>query len=93
MNVDISERAFEDAIEATLLRHTEGVIAEEHASYLDMPPGGYRKRLDERLRSQTLPHPGGRAGLCASDAAPRVEAAFAASRGSRGGAVPEEAVL
>ena len=47
MNVDISERAFEDAIEATLLRHSEGLIAEELVSYLDMPPGGYRKRRDE----------------------------------------------
>ena len=47
MNVDISERAFEDAIEATLLRHSEGIIAEERASYLDMPPGDYQKRRDE----------------------------------------------
>ena len=47
MNVDISERAFEDAIEATLLRHNEGEIAEERASYLNMPPGGYQKRRDE----------------------------------------------
>ena len=36
MNVDVSERAFEDAIEACLLQHSEGVIAEERASYLDM---------------------------------------------------------
>ena len=47
MNVDISERAFEDAIEAALLQRREGVIAEERASYMDMPPGGYQKRRDE----------------------------------------------
>ena len=47
MNVDISERTFEDAIEATLLQHSEGVITEERASYLDMPPGGYQKRRNE----------------------------------------------
>ena len=42
MNVDVSERAFEDAIEAALLRR-EGVVAEEGSSYLDMPSGGYSK--------------------------------------------------
>ena len=47
MNVDVSERAFESAIEECLLQHREGVIAEERASYLDMPPGGYQKRRDE----------------------------------------------
>ena len=47
MNVDVSERAFEDAIEACLLQHSEGVIAEERASYLDAGPGGYLKRRDE----------------------------------------------
>ena len=46
MNVDVSERAFEDAIEACLLQNREGVIAEEQASYLDLPPGGYQKRGD-----------------------------------------------
>ena len=47
MNVDVSERAFEDAIESSLLSHSEGVIAEEQASYLDMASGGYQKRRDE----------------------------------------------
>ena len=47
MNVDISERAFEDAIEATLLQHSKGVIAEERASYMDIRRGGYLKRRDE----------------------------------------------
>ena len=47
MNVDISERAFEDAIEATLLRQSEGMVGEERVSYLDISPGGYRKRRDE----------------------------------------------
>ena len=47
MNVDVSERAFEDAIEASLLQHSRGSIAEERASYIDIPPGGYQKRQDE----------------------------------------------
>ena len=47
MNVDVSERAFEDAIEACLLQHSGSAVAEERTSYLDMPPGGYRKRRDE----------------------------------------------
>ena len=47
MNVDVSERAFEDAIEACLLQHSEGAIAEEPASYRDMPRGGYQKCRDE----------------------------------------------
>ena len=32
MNVDVSERAFENAIEATLLQRSEGAIAEERAA-------------------------------------------------------------
>ena len=47
MNVDVSERAFEDAIEACLLQHSGGAVAEERASYLDMPPGGYQKCRNE----------------------------------------------
>ena len=35
MNVDVSERAFEDAIEAALLRRKEGMVAEERYSYVD----------------------------------------------------------
>ena len=46
MNVDVSERAFEDAIEAALLRR-EGVVAEERYSYVDMPSDGYSKRGSE----------------------------------------------
>ena len=46
MNVTVSERAFEDAIEAALLRR-EGVVAEERYSYDDMPPGGYSKHSPE----------------------------------------------
>ena len=46
MNVDVSERAFEDAIEECLLQHSGGAVAEERASYMDMPPGGYQKRRD-----------------------------------------------
>ncbi len=44
MNVDVSERAFEDAIEAALLRP---VLAEKRAPYGDMPPGGYSKRVSD----------------------------------------------
>ena len=43
MNVDVSERAFEDALEAALLRR-EGTIAEERGSSGDLPSGGYTKR-------------------------------------------------
>ena len=46
MNVDVSERAFEDAIEADLLL-SEDVVAEEQYSYVDMPSGGYSKRGSE----------------------------------------------
>ena len=42
MNVKVSERAFEDAIEAALLQDV-GVIAEERASYKEMRPGGYSR--------------------------------------------------
>ena len=44
MYVDVSERAFEDAIEVALLQR-EGVVAEERYSYVDMPSGGYSKRV------------------------------------------------
>ena len=47
MPVDISERAFEDAIEACLLQRTEGSIGEERGSYLNLTPGGYRKRTSD----------------------------------------------
>ena len=47
MIVDITERAFEDAIEATLLSHDDGMIAEDRASYMNTQSGGYHKRGDE----------------------------------------------
>ena len=54
MFVDISERAFEDAIEASLIQDSPdtaqngaSVVAEARRSYLNMPSGGYRKRLSE----------------------------------------------
>ena len=47
MQVEVSERAFEDAIEACLLQNGEGLIGEEPGSYLDPTPGGYRKRTSE----------------------------------------------
>lgn len=47
MQVEVSERAFEDAIEACLLQNGERLIGEERAFYLDMTPGGYRKRTSE----------------------------------------------
>ena len=46
MNVEVSERAFEDTIEAALIR-PRGAIAEEQISYDDMPSGGYSKRSSE----------------------------------------------
>ena len=47
MYVDVSERAFEDAIEASLLQHVQGQIGDIRSSYLDMSLGGYNKRLSE----------------------------------------------
>ena len=46
MNPDISERAFEDAIEAALIRR-DRVVAEQRDSHDDMPSGGYSKRSSE----------------------------------------------
>ena len=52
--VDVSERAFEDAIEVALLQggpdavqHGARVVAEERSSYLYMSPGGYQRRRSE----------------------------------------------
>ena len=47
MQVDVSERAFEDAIEACLLQNGERLIGEERVSYLNLMPGGYRKRTSD----------------------------------------------
>ena len=47
MQVEISERAFEDAIEGCLLQDGERSIGEERVSYLDPTPGGYRKRTSD----------------------------------------------
>lgn len=44
MYVDVSEQAFEDAIEAGLLQHAQGALVERRSSYLDMKPGGYNQR-------------------------------------------------
>ena len=47
MQVEVSERALEDAIEACLVQNSERLIGEERGSYLDMTPGGYRKRTSD----------------------------------------------
>ena len=55
MTPEVSERAFEDAIEAALLRHGPDAprgnaksVRESPSSYGDDPlPGGYRKRSPE----------------------------------------------
>lgn len=47
MYVDVSEQAFEDAIETGILRHAQGAFGEERSSYLDMKPSGYNKRDSE----------------------------------------------
>ena len=47
MYVDVSERAFEDSIEAGLLQHAQGAFGERRSSYLDMKPRGYNKRRSE----------------------------------------------
>ena len=46
MNVEVTERAFEDAIEVALLQRGS-MVAEERDSYVDMPSGGYLKRGTE----------------------------------------------
>ena len=60
MSPEISERAFEDAIECGLLRYGPDACVEEGTAvretsppYGESPPGGYRKRRpedDEELR-------------------------------------------
>ena len=47
MQLEISERAFEDAIEERLLQNDDRLIGEERGSYLDPMPGGYRKRTSD----------------------------------------------
>ncbi len=47
MYLDVSERAFEDSIEASLLQHAQGAFGERRSSYLDMKPRGYNKRRSE----------------------------------------------
>ncbi len=47
MHVDVSERAFEDAIEAGLLQHAQGALGERRNFYLDMQLVGYNKRHAE----------------------------------------------
>ena len=47
MYVDVSERAFEEAIEAGLLHFNQGGTAGKRASYLDLKVGGYKKRQSE----------------------------------------------
>ncbi len=47
MPVEASERAFEDAIEACLVQSGEGLIGEKRGTYLDLTPGGYRKRTSD----------------------------------------------
>ena len=46
MTVEVSERAFEDAIEEVLL-HGTGTIAEQRASYGDNQSGGYFRRASD----------------------------------------------
>lgn len=50
MTTEVSERAFEEAIERALLRFgpdaypEDGEVEETPPTYMDMPPGGYRRR-------------------------------------------------
>ena len=83
MPVEVSERAFEDAIEASLLQNDGRLIGEERVSYLDPTPGGYRKRTSGDYDRAPVSHPRGHAGLRAADAAPGMGAACPASRGHR----------
>lgn len=54
MSPEISERSFEDAIEAALLEHgpdarpsADNIVREVSPAYGDMPPRGYHKRRPE----------------------------------------------
>ena len=54
MSPEISERAFENAVEAALLEHgpdarpsADNIVREVSPAYGDMPPGGYHKRRPE----------------------------------------------
>ena len=46
MSVNVSEKVFEDAIEAALIRR-EGIVSEDRNSYVDLPSGGYLKRVSD----------------------------------------------
>ena len=46
MNVNVLEKAFEDAIEAALIRW-KGIVSEDRISYVDLPSGGYLKRVSD----------------------------------------------
>ena len=69
MNVDVSERAFEDAIEAALIRR-DIVVAETRDSHDDMPSGGYSKRSSEDYDKTLCLIPRDVSGLRPGNAAP-----------------------
>ena len=69
MNLDVSERAFEDAIEAALIR-PDIVVAEQRDSYDDMPPRRVFEAHLRGLRQEPLPYPAQRSGLRPGNAAP-----------------------
>ena len=46
MIVDVSEKAFEAVIEASLIRR-EGMVSEDRNSYVDLPSGGYLKHVPD----------------------------------------------
>ena len=86
MIVDVSERAFEDAIEAALLRR-EDMVAEEPDSYVDMPSGGYLKRVSEDFDWTLCLIARDVLDFVLANAAPRVEKALRTPRDDGRGAV------
>ena len=96
MAPDISERAFEAAIECALLRHgpdacpgDPAAVRESPAAFGDEPaPGGYHRRRVGRLRPRALPDPGRRRRLPPGHAVQGVGEARAAPRRRRQAALP-----
>ena len=46
VTINVSEKAFENAIEAALIRR-ERMVSEDRGSYVDLPSGGYLKRVSD----------------------------------------------
>ena len=93
MHVDVSERAFEDAIEAGLLQHAQGALGERRDTYLDMQLGGYNQRNAEDYDSNLCLIPRDALDFVLATQTPGVGEADSASRGTGERTVPEASVI